>query len=75
MKIVKIQALKARKGKKQHMIAGKVYNVEGDTSKSLIKNGKAIAAAPEMEEGKVYELPESEAAKDFKDDIEKKNKE
>jgi len=63
-KIVKIQALKAREGKPQHMVVGRVYGVTSDKADILIKGGSAIKAKDSMEAGKVYDLPERDAAKD-----------
>jgi len=68
-KFVKIQALKVRKGKPQHMVPGKVYKVTLDKATILLKGGKVVEAESGMVEGKLYDLPESEAAKDFKKKI------
>jgi len=66
MKIVNIQALKVREGKPQHLAAGRVYSVTSDKAAILIRGKQAVEAETDMEAGKVYDLPESEAAKDFK---------
>ncbi len=71
MKTVKIQALKVREGKPQHMVAGKVYSVTIDKADILVRGKQAVQAEANMEAGNTYDLPESEAAKDFKKKIKK----
>jgi hypothetical protein len=57
MELLKVQALKAKEGKKQHMQAGLVYEVSEDHAKAMKTNGTAVGAKPNMKVGEVYDLP------------------
>jgi len=65
MELVKIQALKVKSGKPQHMVAGKVYEVTEDKAAILFKADRAVEAKNTMVKGKIYKFPESGAVKDF----------
>lgn len=56
MKKVNVQALEVRKGKKQHLVAGKVYEVTEELSKALINSGQATKAKSDMKVGETYKL-------------------
>jgi hypothetical protein len=64
----KVQALKAKAGKRQHMDAGKVYAVSEETAQALIKGGKAVKAKDDAKVGEVYEL-ETKAEGPTDDDL------
>lgn len=57
MKKVKVQALEAAQGKKQHMVIGKVYSVTEEVAEALVMGNKAVEAKDNMKVGKVYALP------------------
>jgi hypothetical protein len=56
-KTANIQALEVRKGKKQHLVAGMVYEVQNELAKGLIAKGVAVKANPSHVIGKIYDLP------------------
>lgn len=53
---MKVQAL-LLKPSKQHMTAGKVYEVTDETGNILIEGKKAVKAKADAKVGKVYDLP------------------